>query len=545
MKKFIDLVKNWIKINGEKISVAKYLCSALLVLLVFYNNPSKKYLLSCLLELMAIAVLTDIILYKSSFGKVINSLLLLLFNIQILVLYFGSSFITLIMLTNIDSLQDLSGNFWAYFIGGIFLIVISFLPVSKMNFGLVKDLFVLSLLLALELGLVLFFGNEYSPFYAYVDLGRQQYGIVQQKKKYNAKKNMTKNFYQDIIYDSYKKPDSLTTKPNVVYIMTEGLSQAIIEDEREIMPNVAKWEKKSINFTNYYNHTFATYRGIIGQLYSGYQLDNLDDNTLVSAQSIFKQEGYHTTFINTEPNNAQFSEYLERLKFDEVLGNPGEKYHGEIGSLSDGEAYEALFETIVKEHKNGKPFFTAIYTFGTHASFDSGEEVYGDGKDAMLNKFYNLDCQFAKFMKKFMKSELANDTIIVFTTDHATYADKYYNSSFSEHRRIHPSIDRIPFFIYHKDIESQQIDVSGRNSLDAVPTLMDYLDISRPNFFLGVSMFLVKENDNNFDTVYQAETDVYSTENGNITSLSESRMKIFQTNLDKYFIAKQQKPYSQ
>ena len=56
------------------------------------------------------------------------------------------------------------------------------------------------------------------------------------------------------------------------------MSQHIIDDERNITPNIKELQSKSLSFSNYYNHTFATYRGIIGQLYSGYQLDNSDQN---------------------------------------------------------------------------------------------------------------------------------------------------------------------------------------------------------------------------------------------------------------------------
>ena len=35
-----------------------------------------------------------------------------------------------------------------------------------------------------------------------------------------------------------------------------------------------------------------------------------------------------------------------------------------------------------------------------------------------------------------------------------------------------------------------QVDVGGRNSLDFTPTLLDYLDVSAPNCFMGESLFL-------------------------------------------------------
>ncbi|WP_238140785.1 sulfatase-like hydrolase/transferase, partial [Streptococcus suis] len=122
--------------------------------------------------------------------------------------------------------------------------------------------------------------------------------------------NVTDYFYRNTIQNARPKPDSLSATPNVVLIFVEGLSQNIVEDEREIMPNLKKFQESSLTFENYYNHTFATYRGLIGQLYSGYQLDNYESNTLTSLQGVLGDKGYQTTFINTEPNNTQFTSYL-------------------------------------------------------------------------------------------------------------------------------------------------------------------------------------------------------------------------------------------
>ena len=49
-------------------------------------------------------------------------------------------------------------------------------------------------------------------------------------------------------------PSPLSTqRPNVILIFTEGLSKNIIEDERNIMPNVKALQEESISFENYFN----------------------------------------------------------------------------------------------------------------------------------------------------------------------------------------------------------------------------------------------------------------------------------------------------
>ncbi|RGD66415.1 MULTISPECIES: sulfatase-like hydrolase/transferase [Hungatella] len=215
-------------------------------------------------------------------------------------------------------------------------------------------------------------------------------------------------------------------------------------------------------------------------------------------------------------------------------------HSGIADSLSDKEAYELLFDTIAQKADSENPFLVAIYTLGTHASFDSKDQIYGNGSDRLLNKFYDLDYQFGEFINKFNASSLSNDTIIIFTTDHATYADNDYVNSFPENIRYNTMLDQIPFLIYYKGITPETIDADGRNSLDFAPTVLDYLDISAPNYFLGESLFVQKQNNNTYDTVFEVEGKYLDTDGKNISELSDVKRDIIEKQVKKYFIAKTQ-----
>ena len=376
-------------------------------------------------------------------------------------------------------------------------------------------------------------------------LCRQGIDAQAQTKSLDEGKDYTSVFYSTYIAGNIRLPKTLPEKPNIIVIFTEGLSQNIVADKRNIMPNVAAYEKKSINFTNYYNHTFATYRALSGQLYSGFQLNNYDGNTLVSLQDILSDRGYTTTFINTETRNINFTNYLLDMNFDEVISDPEFRSNGPADSISDKDAYTLLFDTVSEKAGGDKPFLTAIYTFGTHTSLDSPDEKFGDGSDTMLNKYYNMDCQFGEFMKKFEESSLADNTIIFFTADHAAYQDRLFRESFPDHERAHTEVDEMPFFIYHSGIEPQQIDVEGRTTLDFTPTIMDYLDISGvENYFLGRTLFSGSDNNNNYDTVFTDSAVFASTRGGQIHGLTESEKGILDVKLKEYYAAKQQEPPS-
>ena len=215
-----------------------------------------------------------------------------------------------------------------------------------------------------------------------------------------------------------------------------------------------------------------------------------------------KEEGYHTVFINSEPNNKTFTQYLEILDFDELISEKKETYQGYSGTLSDKESYELLWDTIEKNESIEMPYLIGIYTYGTHVSLDSIDEKYGDGKNTELNKFFDVDYQFGEFMRKFNEADFTDDTIVIFTADHCTYYDDVFKYTFPEYYRKEVFFDRIPLFIYYKGIKPREIDADGRTSVNIAPTILDYIDVSRENYFLGDSLFRRTGDNRFFDGVY-------------------------------------------
>lgn len=527
------------------LTVIKYICSAALTLLAMQWSGQWGGAVAAYAELAAIFCLSNMILRRVKIpGWIVNGLLMLFYNAQMLVLLFGGTFISLVMLTNLDSLEDLGGKAAIYAFGVVFVLIISFIPICYIDPSPLNWSGILSAVLAVELVFTMTAGSGFSPFYAYRTLTNDSIASRQLTESIEgATEDETHRFWSNEYYNYRKKPADLPEKPNIVIILTEGLSQNVIDDPRNMMLYVDSYQKKALSFDNYYNHTFATYRGIIGQLYSGYQLNNYDTNSLVSLQEVFGNNGYHTEIINTEPFNLNFAGFLENLNFDEVVTNTEIEGGGISDTLTDKQAYEILYDEISAEHQKGKPFMTVIYTFGTHVSLDSPDERFGDGSDRFINKFYNLDWQFGEFMKKFEASGMSEDTIIVFTADHCTYADADFSSTFPDVRRAFPECDSIPFFIYYKGIEPDSIDVNGRNSLDFAPTVLDFLDIHAENYFLGVTLFAddqTSANMSSFDRIFSDSSSHVSTKDAKISQLSDVQKGIFEKEVHKYYIAKSQ-----
>lgn len=531
------------KLTWAAISKYSFCVCVTIAAAIVTGNP--RYAVIGLTELTIMILLCDFVLKRKRIaGIVLNDLLCLLYNAQMTVLFFSNSFIQPVMLGNLGSLNDLAGKAAQYGIGAALAVGCALLPCKEIHFTKLEQSRLFKWLLpaacAVECVFVLTLGCGYSPLLGYCGLVSQEWKTIQLRQRIEKNNAAASDFYSDTIADGRKKDTALASEPNVILIFTEGLSQSIVDDERAIMPNLASLEANSLNFTGYYNHTFATYRGLSGQLYSGYQLDNLDPNYLISLQDIFSRNHYQTAFINTEPLNADFTAFLQAFAFDEVIGSTADERNGMIGSYSDKDAYALLYDTACRMHDQGKPFFLCIYTFGTHVTFDSVDAVYGNGGSRLLNRFYNADVQLGGFLEKFNAGELAEDTLLVFTADHATYCDSDFTAAFPDYHRVSATTDRIPLCFYYKGITPEQVEVSGRNTLSLAPTILDFLDIDSPNYFLGRSLFSDNADGIPFDTTFNEGTTLLSTRDGNIRQLRNDEADAVESAVQQYFMAKLQ-----
>lgn len=330
----------------------------------------------------------------------------------------------------------------------------------------------------------------------------------------------------------------LVKKPNVVLLFAEGTSEVVLNEK--LTPNTVRFLNKSIRFSNYFNHTAATFRGIRGQMISGYQylggyyknqvgvgqmsqseINSHFRDRVESLPSILEEHGYRTVFCSPHSRNEQLAVMLKATGFKETYGF--EEFGLSKRELNDREQYEHILQ-VLQEHdkrKDDRPIFLSAYIVGTHHGMDSNEVKYGTGENSYLNKFHNQDVWFGRFMNELSTSGLLKETIVVWTTDHATYPTSKFNSTF--HVSKNYFVDKIPLGIYYPGVKPVVIDAKNRNSLSLTPTLLDILGIRKQqNHFLGRSLFSDEESP--FNRISNIGNNFYSLENGVITEKSEREM---------------------
>lgn len=303
---------------------------------------------------------------------------------------------------------------------------------------------------------------------------------------------------------------------NVVSIFVEGFSDVIIHNSyQNLSNNIRNFESNSLTIKNYYNHTAATFRGIRGQLSSSYQqqggyyADNSGigqisasdlaeryKDTVISLADVLTLNLYHTYFIVPHSIDDNLANMVKTLGFEQVFGREQySKYSG--NDLSDKELLDFIGE-IIKSGELKEPYYLGVYSVGTHIGKDSPDYTYGDGSNSYLNVFYNFDMQFGNFFADFKNSKLSDHSILILTSDHATYPSNQYMDTFKGNSGYF--VDKIPFIIFKKGLtdnlsfSARIFDAENKNSLSYAPTILHLLSIydcpfKIKNYFLGCSLF--------------------------------------------------------
>lgn len=469
----------------------------------------------CLLEILVIFLLSErLYLTRPKLAYALNLILGFFYSAELVVFGFSGEFISPLMLENINMISNLGNELVVYVIASVIAAVILFLPVGKLILKSGGKWLLPCTLVLYCVALVSYGLASKLPASPYSAICRMATDAVSAEVARSISlRNMDKEeilayFHRDSIpgTDVCLKDSSDTGNMSVILILTEGLSAEVLDiynsHDRNLTPNLDALSAQSWAFDNYYNHTAATFRAVRGQLYSSHQYDggyvggeglvevdadvqrNMLDVELVSIVDILKSNGYNVCYVNPEPGDAKIVNYARSFRVDSLAS-------GEFGhqkARTDRQIFDVLTNVVRDYRRKSEPYFIIFYNLGTHHGFDSPDLKYGDGTDSYLNKFHNYDAAFGEFFNVMKEEGVFDDTMLIFSADHATYPVPEYKKTFSSSQEFF--ISRIPLFFYVDGIEPCRYDVCGRNSLDLAPTILDLLDIEdAENWFLGTSLF--------------------------------------------------------
>ncbi|WP_140909323.1 LTA synthase family protein [Cognatiluteimonas lumbrici] len=316
----------------------------------------------------------------------------------------------------------------------------------------------------------------------------------------------------------FASDDDAPDRPNIIVLFAEGTSSRLLEAYGGrypgLTPNISRMAARSMVVDDYFNHTAATFRGLQGQMSSGFprhggaekgsgwtEKDNAtayEKKSYATVSRILHDRGYHTAFFSPHPARDALTRLIAMLGFDEVytlersralLGSLGPLNRG---SLTDRDLFRAVRTFLEQRPPDAAPVFVATYNIGTHAFLDSppGAKKYGDGGNISLNTLHEFDAEFGRFYDWFIQSRHADDTLLVLTSDHAHYPEPPYVEVAGDDLAPY-FVDRIPLLVHAPWLDlPARYDARGRTSLDFAPTLLQLAGVQDArNSFVGRTLF--------------------------------------------------------
>jgi arylsulfatase A-like enzyme len=260
--------------------------------------------------------------------------------------------------------------------------------------------------------------------------------------------------------EKQKKTETSETKPNVIFVITDdqGYGDLGLTGNPIIKtPTIDEFASESVSLTNYHVGTTCapTRAGLltgrncnrngVWHTIMGASILNREETTIAD---VFQQDGYKTAMFGKwhlgdnspfQPHERGFDEafyhggggvgqtpdYWNNDYFDDTYfrnGTPEKK---------EGYCTDVWFEEALSfiEDKKDEPFFCYLSLNAPHSPYNVPEEYYNLYKDETTiseaqKRFYgmitNIDDNFSKLLNKLETLGIAENTILVFTTDNGT-----------------------------------------------------------------------------------------------------------------------------
>jgi len=242
-----------------------------------------------------------------------------------------------------------------------------------------------------------------------------------------------KRIVADIFKDSIDSSEMLlnTQNPNILFIILESFTGKIIDyklNNIEVTPNLNKWSKEEIYFSNMYASADRTDEGLVAW-FSGFPsqpksaIMNYPDKCshLPSIIKAFKNKNYTSKFLyGGDISFANMSSYLLLMGIDSLIDKqsfPKDNYNAKWG-VHDHILFEKLYSEV---NKAKAPYFYSALSLSSHPPYDIPVKSIFEGKDEetmFLNTMHYTDESLGLLIDKLRKSDKWKDLLVIITADH-------------------------------------------------------------------------------------------------------------------------------
>ena len=260
--------------------------------------------------------------------------------------------------------------------------------------------------------------------------------------------------------DQQEKKDTQDSRPNIVFVITDDQGYGDLGHTGNPIiktPSIDKFASDAVNLTNYHVGTTCapTRAGLltgrncnrngVWHTIMGASMLNREEVTMADVlqgngyktgmfgkwhlgdNSPFRphERGFDEAFYHGGGGVGQTPDYWDNDYFDDTYLRNG------VPEKKEGYCTDVWFDEAISfiEDKKDDPFFCYLSLNAPHSPFNVPEEYYNMYKDETAiseaqKRFYgmitNIDDNFSKLLKKLETLGIADNTIIVFTTDNGT-----------------------------------------------------------------------------------------------------------------------------
>ncbi len=286
-------------------------------------------------------------------------------------------------------------------------------------------------------------------------------------------------------------------KFNIFIVASDAVKYSILD--KELAPNVAKFEQNSLVFKHHYSGGNSTRFGIFSLIYglnSTYWFSFLNANQRPVLFDVLKKLDYEIDIFSS--TNTNWPEFRKTCYVD-VQSSIQDKFKGAPWK-KDEQNTDCFLQTI-DSHPKDKPLFSFVFLDAPHGySYPEEHNKYGapEGEINYLsvskgseelkttiqrykNAIYYNDFLFGKMIEKLKEKDLYENSLIIFTSDHGQefFEQGYFghNTAFSKGQIHIPFIVKLPKSLQNTGLE-KNINNYLTSHQDVVPTLLSLLGVS-------------------------------------------------------------------
>lgn len=224
-----------------------------------------------------------------------------------------------------------------------------------------------------------------------------------------------------------------------------------------------------------------------------------------------RNHGYQTVWFHG--NDKKFYDrdhYLPKLGFNQLFSSEELNSGKQLPTMGWGITDHALFDSALEKLEliNG-PFYSEILSVSNHLPFDYSWGIefpeHLSKKSTMFERYrrgiYYTDQAVKSFYKKFKKSSISEDTILIITGDHGIWT---FSDNNKTNLQKNEEYFRIPLILELPGYKKAKIE-GIHSHLDIAPTLLELLKLEPNSTYIGHSIF--SDSDEKSDRVLYMTTE--------------------------------------